>query len=275
MSDITLGDLMDLKEQLQGSGCSGSTIRNTFVSLQAIARRSGAVPVNPTLDLGLPTAGSRDRAVTPLEALELLKPLAPFERALWGTAFYAGLRRGELRALRNRDLDLAAGTISVERGWDDKEGPITPKSRAGVRKVFIADSLRPLLELLTGRYEDPEGLFFGHTAVTAFEPKNTDRKAKAAWKAANDKRIDANLPALVPVTLHEGRHSFSTWLDHAGVSAARANRYMGHSDGTIQTRYRHQLPAQLAEDARLLDAYLDGAVAGKVVPLGFAVALPR
>jgi integrase len=31
---------------------------------------------------------------------------------------YAGLRLGELRALRVDDLDLASGVISVERGWD-------------------------------------------------------------------------------------------------------------------------------------------------------------
>ena len=31
---------------------------------------------------------------------------------------YAGLRLGELRALRVQDLDLAAGVIWVEPGWD-------------------------------------------------------------------------------------------------------------------------------------------------------------
>ena len=57
------------------------------------------------------------------------------ETALWATAFYAGLRRGELRALRVRDVDFDAGTIAVERGWDDKEGPIAPKSRAHARSA--------------------------------------------------------------------------------------------------------------------------------------------
>ena len=44
------------------------------------------------------------------------------DRALWATALYAGLRRGELRALRVEDVDLAAGVIHVERGWDPREG---------------------------------------------------------------------------------------------------------------------------------------------------------
>ena len=42
---------------------------------------------------------------------------------------YAGLRRGELQALRAGDVDLAAGVIRVERGWDDKAGAIELKSQ--------------------------------------------------------------------------------------------------------------------------------------------------
>ena len=56
--------------------------------------------LNPTLDLGLPTAGTRDRAATPQQAAELLAAFSDstaLERAIWATAFYAGLRRGEER----------------------------------------------------------------------------------------------------------------------------------------------------------------------------------
>ena len=46
LADVDLADLLELKERLQGEGHSGSTIRNTFVPLQAIyrrARRNGLV----------------------------------------------------------------------------------------------------------------------------------------------------------------------------------------------------------------------------------------
>jgi integrase len=52
---------------------------------------------------------------------------------LWATAFYAGLRRGELRALRDDDVDLRANLIHVRRSWDEKEGEIAPKSDKGTR----------------------------------------------------------------------------------------------------------------------------------------------
>jgi integrase len=41
---------------------------------------------------------------------------SPEDRALWATALYAGLRRGELTALHREDIDLATGEIRVERG---------------------------------------------------------------------------------------------------------------------------------------------------------------
>jgi hypothetical protein len=39
----------------------------------------------------------------------------------------------------------------------------------------------------------------------------------------------------------------------------------GHSLGAVD--YRHLLPGQIAEDARRVDEYLSGAVAGKVVEM--------
>ena len=87
LADIDLADLLELKEQLQGEGCSPSTIRNTFVPLQAIYRRArlqGRVPIDPTIDLPLPTAEARKRAATPPEAFELLAGLTGGKRAAAG-----------------------------------------------------------------------------------------------------------------------------------------------------------------------------------------------
>jgi integrase len=199
--------------------------------------------------------------------------LPEFERALWATAFYAGLRRGELRGLRVQDVDLDANRIRVEQSWDVKEGPIAPKSRAGLRTVFVLDALRPFLEAVTEDGRDPAALFFGPTATTAFEPRAKDRKARRAWTAENERRqkeaeeSDTEATLVEWFTLHEARHSFSTFMDHAGVSETRADRYMGHAAPGVAGRYRHLLPGQLAEDAKRLDEYLAGATAGKVVAL--------
>src|SRR5207245_3195565 len=131
--------------------------RHTLRPLLASSRRArGEVPVNPTTGLELPAVeGSRDRIASPAEAAALLAALAARDRALWATAMYAGLRRGELLALRWEDVDLAGGVIHVECSWDAKEGFVAPKSRAGRRSVPIAAALRDYVvehRLRSGRH---------------------------------------------------------------------------------------------------------------------------
>jgi integrase len=52
------------------------------------------------------------------------------DRPVWATALYAGLRRGELMALRWDEVDLAAGVIRVERSYDDKVGSTSSRRAA-------------------------------------------------------------------------------------------------------------------------------------------------
>jgi integrase len=281
LGSVDHNDLLALQERLQADAVSASTIRNTFVPIQAVYRRAwkqGRVPVNPAIDLELPTAGVRERVATPEQALELIETLPGLERAIWACAFYAGLRRGEIRALRVASVQLdttiridgvveGAGTISVTESWDDVAGSIAPKTRASLREVFVLDVLRPYLEpLVAGR--DPEALVFGYADATPFDARAISRKADRAWKAENERRVEEEIPPLERFTLHECRHSFSTWLDHAGISPDRADRVMGHSTGSVAGRYRHLLPEQRVLDRKRLDDYLSGTVAGKVVPIG-------
>lgn len=276
LADITHADLMELQEELTGEAHSDSTVRNTFVPLQAIYRRAWKlqrVPMNPAIDLELPTAGQRERAATPTQAAEFIAVLGDLG-ALWATAFYSGLRRGEIEALRNRDVDLDAGTIRVDGGWDAVAGRIPPKSAASYRTVFVLEALRPYLEPLRDRWDDPDALFLGETASSPMgDRRKIDRQAQRALKAENDKRIEKaagtdTKPELVEWWgFHEARHSFSTWLDATVISETRSDRYMGHAAPGVAGRYRHLLPGQISDDARIVDAYLSGHAAGKVVEL--------
>ena len=94
--------------------------------LRAIYKRAvarGHVAVNPTTGVELPAQrGGRDRIADPVEAAKLIEAVPERDRAVWATAMYAGLRRGELRALRWSDIDLKEGVIRVEHSWDGKEG---------------------------------------------------------------------------------------------------------------------------------------------------------
>ena len=148
LSDVRTTDVQDLAERLQSAGGEPSTIRNTLMPLRAIYRRHvarGTVDVNPTTGVELPAVRSkRPVIVSPADAERLVSALDS-DRALWATALYAGLRRGELMGLRWDDVDLKAGVIRVDRGWDTVEGEVETKSRAGRRKVPILPVLRNYL----------------------------------------------------------------------------------------------------------------------------------
>ncbi|MGH7481432.1 MAG: tyrosine-type recombinase/integrase [Longimicrobiales bacterium] len=251
-SEIRRSDVQDVADRLLGQGLDPWTIRNTLMPLRAIYRRAiarGDTAVNPTRGLELPAVrGKRDRIVSPEEAEALLAVLPEGDRALWATALYGGLRRGELQALRWDDVDLANGVIRVERAWDVQEGPIEPKSRAGRRKVPIPAVLRDyLVEHRHGR-PGAIGHVFGRPDGKAFDGTTVDARAKAAWRRAD----------LKPITLHEARHAFASLMVAAGVNAKALATYMGHSSVTITLdRYGHLMPGNESEAATLLDAYLD------------------
>ncbi len=149
VSLLELRDFQDLADQLLADGHDPSTIRNTFMGVRALYRRAvarGDVAVNPTAGLQLPAVrGRRDRIASVSESDGLLAALPEGDRGVWATAFFAGLRRGELMALDVEhafDTNAVARLIAVERSFDPVAGEfITPKSHAGTRRVPVTQEL--------------------------------------------------------------------------------------------------------------------------------------
>jgi integrase len=254
LSRIQRRDVQRLADDLLASGADPSTIRNALKPLQVIYRRAiedGELAVNPSERLRLPAArGRRERIAAPAEAAALIAALRLEDRALWGCAFYAGLRRGELRALLWNEVDLASGLIRVERSMSSYGDAGEPKSRAGRRSVPIVAALRDLIiehKFVTRR---DTGLVFGTSAVSPFTPTAVRKRALTAWRRAE----------LDPIGLHECRHTFASLLIAAGVNAKAITAYLGHA--SIQTTfdlYGHLMPGNEDEAVALVDAYLERA----------------
>ena len=212
--------------------------------------------------------GRRERIATPLEAARLLDALPSSDQPMWATAFYAGLRRGELQALRVSDIDLGRGEISVQRSWDQHEGPIAPKSQAGIRTVPILGVLRKRLApvVLSAR---SELVFAREDGARPFSPEAIGKRAKRFWATANEEEEaqaaerERRAPVLVrPMTLHECRHTFASLLIDAGVNPKAIQEFMGHA--TIEetfSRYGHLMPGTRNQASKLVDAYMEAAVA--------------
>jgi len=252
---LELRDFQDLADHLLADGHDPSTIRNTFLGVRALYRRAvarGEVSVNPTAGLQLPAVrGRRDRIASVNEADMLLAVLPAGDQALWSTAFFAGLRRGELMALDVShvfDATGVAGTIEVERSYDPVAGEyITPKSHAGTRRVPVSQELRGYLAAHQLKLGRRTGLLFGRTATQPFDDRALKVRAEKAWNPAG----------LTPITLHEARHTYASLLIAAGINTKAISTYMGHASVTITLDcYGHLMPGNEAEAAERLDAYI-------------------
>lgn len=249
LSDLRHRDLQSLVDDLVAGGASASNVTTTITPLRAIFRRAlsrGVVQANPTRGLELPAVRSAPRRYcSPERAQALLAALGPEDRALWATAFYAGLRRGELAALRWEDVNLADGVIHVRRGWDHVEGEIEPKSRQGKRKVPVPVILRDYLVEHRMRCGDDVRLFGEKRGV-----ESAIARAKRMWGDDG-------------VTLHEGRHTYASLMIAAGVNAKALSTFMGHANiGITLDLYGHLMPGAEGEAGDMLDAYLARSAGG-------------
>jgi integrase len=256
LSAVSRLDLQDLADRWLAEGMHPRTIGGRIMPIRAIYRRAmarGDVAVNPTTGLALPAGrGGRERVASPEEAAQLIAAVPREHRALWACALYAGLRRGELQALRWSDIDLAAGVIHVRRGWDAIAGPIAPKSEKGRRKVPVAAVLRDHLVEHRVDASDDDELVFGRTATEPFHPGTISRTAQKAWKAAGLDRI----------VLQECRHTFASLMIAAGVNIKALSTFCGHANISITLDlYGHLLPGSEDEAAARLDQFLDAAAA--------------
>jgi integrase len=283
LSDVRRNDLQDWVDRMVAAGKSPSLIGVAVAPLRVIYRRAvkrGELAVNPTTGLDVPADRSRrERIATPTEAAALIAALSTtVERAVWGTAFYAGLRLGELQALRWSDVDLAAGTIRVERSYNREVRQFsTPKTKAGRRTVPIVGRLRDLLldlRLDQAKTGADTGLVFGfrgvqdrtsarsaamivYTPDAPFPSVTADQRAKRAWDAAE----------LNPIGFHECRHTCASLLIAAMADAGKFNpklvqSAMGHANiAMTYDRYGHLFPGSESELGGMLDAYLAKAAA--------------
>lgn len=205
------------------------------------AVKSRHIPYNPADAVDKPAhAGTKGRAVTGAD-WTALQPVIDSDLA-FALMARAGLRRGELLALRWGDIDLPARLIRVSRQLVRVGGQLVeaaPKSAAGVRCVPIEP---PLMAIIRRVYKLAPA-----QRVVRCAPETLARR----WRRAQELAGIAQ-----PYRLHDLRHTYATRLAAAGYSMRILQYTIGHSslELTASTYTHIGAEAALAELDRVSES---------------------
>jgi integrase len=195
------------------------------------------VPQIPT-----PKKPGRTDFLSKAEAKSLVENAGDTWRPLLLLGLRTGLRLGELRGLRWRDVDLDGSRIHVEQSVT-AVGIGTPKSGKG-RSVPLAHDIREVLGQQR-RQQKPGTLVFAQPDGSPLAHITIHR---ALRRAASSAGIDRK------VTPHLLRHTFASHAVLAGVPLRVVQEWLGHADISMTMRYAHLSPeGQGGMIERLLD----------------------
>src|SRR2546427_3468499 len=138
--------LDELRHNAESAGASAASVnrlRSVLHTVFSKAKKAGRwVGENPVASTERRKVARRICATLRAEEVPLLLAEVPPEwRSLFAAALWTGMRRGELFALRKRDVDLALGTITVQRSHQRD-----PTKGGHADLIPIAAPLLPMLK---------------------------------------------------------------------------------------------------------------------------------
>lgn len=258
----------DGKGELVGAGLSARTVRyiHTILrsALQAAMEAEPALLVkNPADKAKPPTAKeAKPPEMHPWTAVHLRTFLDwsaehSHLHAAWWLLATTGMRRGELLALRWRDVDLDAGTVRVRRSVGvvrvKGQGARVQEGDTKTAKPRTVDLDETTVALLRAHKRERGGLaltlarddalVFGDAEGKHRHPERFSRCFKDQLKRCERHMARAGREAPPEIRLHDLRHTHATLLLVGGTPVKVVSERLGHASPVITMNvYAHVLP---------------------------------
>ena len=229
---------------MQDKPLAPGTIKTRFQNVRSAIRaavRDRVLAHDITSAVRLPRQRSAAKAMTipsPAEVGALLREADPPFVAFVAVCAFAGLRFGEVAALRVSDIDFLRRELHVRRQVQRAEGrqqEIRPPKYGSERTVFVPDPVLAVLAEHVRAHSPGDGadrwLFGGDTDLPIHESSVVYlwRKVRAAIGFG--------------YRLHDLRHFYASGLIAAGCDVVTVQRALGHHSATVTLRtYAHLWP---------------------------------
>jgi integrase len=187
-------------------------------------------------------------------------------------AVLCGLRRGEIAALRWRNINLGAAQLAVTESAEQTKAGVRYKQPKSGKGRTVALSARVVNELRSRRVQQAQELLMLGIPLAddAFVVAQADgqplqpRSITRQWLSLLSKN-----KALPRIRFHDLRHAHATHMLSSGVHPKIASERLGHSKvGITMDLYSHVMPGMQEDAAARVDRDLEDVINRRTKPIG-------
>lgn len=266
LSDIKLQSITPaLIRKIIKSADGDRTKKYIYVLLHSIFEQAyidDIIQKNPCLAIKMPHYKAREKQVITDEDFRLLLSFADSDqyRNIFILAMYTGLRRGEICALRWRDVDIKSSLIKVTSAIKRTADGIidgAPKTENSCRTILISKNI---VKMLNNQYKLQQKRYFRYgKAVSKNDYVFTSEIKFNAVMPPNAithafTRIKNHAGIRKHITFHSFRHTHTTMLVESHIPIKAVQMRLGHSTAAFtMQQYAHNTEKMQREIIDLLD----------------------
>jgi integrase len=260
--------LANLEADTKSGKLSNTTIRNMHRVLRAAmnyAKKRKYIVENPMDDVSQPREIRKEMQYFNPEQtmlfMEKVKESSDLWRAFFAVALTTGMRLGELRGLRWKDIDLEGQRLTVFQNYTEVSGGRhefkEPKSKKGIRTIALGPNVVHILSV----HKDSQSQLRANAKAWTYPElvftSDTGKTLCASVIRKIFKRL-SDAAGVPRIRVHDMRHTAATLMFYHKLSPKLVSERLGHAGVEITLNvYAHVIWNSQLDAAQIMDAYAD------------------